>query len=250
MKKILISIALVACSSPSPYFEADGGESDIDTDTDTDADGDTDTDADGDTDTDADGDTDTDADGDTDTDADGDTDTDVDGDTDVDTDTGTGDPVYVDCSADYLDDSTSLCWENPPSDATFTGGTADAHCAALGVGWRVPTVDELRTLITLPASPEGDCALNVPLGGCGVTDPDCLEPSCNESCGQCTYGLGPATGGCYWPTSGFYGSCEGGRYLTSSAYGTSATARWAISFATCLVSYNSDGHVRCVGVAE
>lgn len=271
LTRLLLLALLLGCSDPQGplYIEPDGGDADtdgdtdadtdsdsdtdsdvdVDTDTDTDTDGDTDTDTDtdtdGDTDTETGADTDTDTDSDTDTGTDTDVDTDTDGDTD--TDTGTGDPP-VDCSGDWEDTTTGLCWENPPIDTVMDADACAAHCSSLGDGWRMPTIDELRTLIRLPVSPVGDCAANLPWGSCDVTDPGCLEPSCGDSCGSCVYGGGPAPGGCYWPDE-LLGSCEGGRYMGNSPYNGSATERWAADFITAAVYHDATGHLRCVGTA-
>ena len=96
----------------------------------------------------------------------------------------------ADKSPDYLD------WDD-----------AKQYCSDLDVagihGWRLPTVDELRTLVV-------GCSKLEPGDECGVTDPDCLSPANGGGC--ITYGpnncaCGEAEG-CYWDTGLLGGSCS------------------------------------------
>ncbi len=119
------------------------------------------------------------------------------------------------CDGGRLDPETDLCWEDPPSyDITgeqLVGGDmnwadARAYCEGLSSGgrddWRLPTIDELRTLIRPPYT-YSLCAQNLPGGVCGVTDPNCLNSDpCAENCSGCFNGLGPAEGGCFCNRSG------------------------------------------------
>jgi hypothetical protein len=113
----------------------------------------------------------------------------------------------------WCDTVSGLCWEYEPASAPMPWSEASQYCEDLeleGIAeWRLPTIDELRTLIR-PGEAAGDCAQNVPDGLCGVT---AVEPSgldftpCHEGCGQCTNYDGPGREGCYWPPA-LEGSCD------------------------------------------
>jgi hypothetical protein len=60
----------------------------------------------------------------------------------------------------YLDRETGLVWTASPSEVFADWDDAFAHCAALTVGgvsarggWRLPSVEELTTLLPVPSSP-------------------------------------------------------------------------------------------------
>lgn len=97
----------------------------------------------------------------------------------------------------WYDSSSGLTWENPPHGGNRKWSEAKSYCARLsldGGGWRLPTINELRTLIR-------GCPATEPSGSCGVTD-SCLNihGSCwDDSCEGCASGEGPS-GGDYWPS--------------------------------------------------
>jgi len=96
----------------------------------------------------------------------------------------------------WEDPVTGLCWQDPPRDSTGDGVglySATQYCEGLGDGWRVPTIDELRSLVR-------GCAELETGGACGLNDPNCLvEDECWEDCSQLSYadGDGPGQGGQY-----------------------------------------------------
>jgi hypothetical protein len=232
------------------------GDSDADADADADADTDSDADTDTDADADADADADTDADSDSDTDADTDTDADADADADTDTDTGTGTDSGNDCTDDgvWYDNTSGLCWQNPPLGGTFSWSDAVAHCDGLSLGgfydWRLPLIQELISLIR-------GCAGDIETGdlstsACGVTDPGCLEIECVDSdsgCGYCDIFEGPDDdpSGCFWdPELG--GACDW-FYWSSSSCTTYMTTAWYVFFGYGSVDdfvKTSTGNARCV----
>jgi hypothetical protein len=168
---------------------------------------------------DASGDTDADTDGGTDVDAGQDAGTDEDAGADSDTSGG----ALVDCAGGKLDQGTGLCWQEPPSTKWMGWDAAIANCADLDLAghadWRLPSIDELRSLVR-------GCAATEPAGACGVTD-DCLTASCSsDACYGCPAMAGPA-GGCYWP-GGLAGECGG--FWSSSQHGGSALLAWGVSF--------------------
>ncbi len=102
----------------------------------------------------------------------------------------------------WIDETTGLVWQDPPRDSVGNGvdfWAAADYCAGLGDGgWRLPTIDELRSLIRgCPATELG--------GECAISDPECLDsgdPGCwgeTGSCDGCTSSEGPGESGFYWP---------------------------------------------------
>jgi len=141
----------------------------------------------------------------------GDADIDTDADTDTDTDTDTsGDPDT------WYDESTDLCWENPAVSGTYL---AD-HCEDLGEPWRMPTINELMSLII------GCDQLD-----CGVTDPECLDyPGCADGCDDnCPPMEGPGPEGCYWHAE-LGGDCEGVLYESTSSLNGDDALSWFVNF--------------------
>lgn len=99
-------------------------------------------------------------------------------DTDTETDTGS-DPV---CPG-WEDPSTGLCWAFPGNLEDLSWSEASTYCEG---NWRLPTIDEARSLVQAAGIPPGaECLANVPGGACGVTDPDCLGVECLDGCGSC-----------------------------------------------------------------
>ncbi len=154
------------------------------------------------------------------------------------------------CSADgtvCTDPFTGLMWQNGASvGANYLDWTAaQNYCAALTWGgyggWRLPGLDELRSLIRgCPATQTG--------GSCGVTD-ECLSWSgcANETCGGCPYLGGPGTGGAYWPP-GMSGAV-GVVYWSSSTVADIGKYVWEVGFNLGNLSYNAPGYgfsTRCV----
>ena len=88
--------------------------------------------------------------------------------------------------------------------------------------WRVPTIDELRTLIV-------GCKGNQPDGTCGVKA-DCLQMSCwnPQACPACAENDGPDRG-CYQPLQVFGSTC-GKAYLSSSLIPGTANGVWLVDF--------------------
>jgi len=89
--------------------------------------------------------------------------------------------------------SSGLEWQDGHAD-TVSWAQAIAYCDDLTEGghedWRLPTIDELRSLVV-------GCSATEPGGSCGVTD-ECTASACAaaSSCGCANY-LGPGPSGCY-----------------------------------------------------
>jgi protein-disulfide isomerase len=171
--------------------------------------------------------------------------------------------VTTACDGGYFDAGSGLCWQNPPTDRQLDWASATAYCRALDVGgfgpgsWRLPTINELRSLIRgCPATESG--------GSCGVTDSccsascvhpngdmmtnvSCWAPGCGEAHG------GPGAGGAYWPAE-----LRGpdGIYFTSSLcpgcspqFSRGEPTVWCVIFERAKVSdyvKTMEASVRCV----
>ena len=108
----------------------------------------------------------------------------------------------------------SLYWTAEGTEEYLGLDDAKEYCSQLTLvgnsNWRLPTVDEWRTVIV-------GCPELEPDGACGVTDPGCLSPQ--EGAGCITYsphncGCG-VVDGCFWDTSLFGTFCP--RVWSSSA---------------------------------
>ena len=137
------------------------------------------------------------------------------------------------------DDVGDLTWQDPPSNERFTWEKAIAHCENLSFDghddWRLPTISELRSLISGCADTE--------LGGpCDVTD-GCTKGGCwNNPCSGCAYREGPGTDGAYWP-AGMSGPIE---WYWSSSPVADKEGEWGINFERGHLDNTPCTSVRCV----
>jgi len=176
-------------------------------------------------------------------DADGDAATDGDALPDGDTDAGDGDADGV-AEEQWCDAATGLCWQNPYPETGYAYDDAVAYCDDLvwdgDSDWRLPDIEELRSLI------EG-CAATALGGGCGVAE-DCAteaEPCLAAACDGCAAGEGPDAG-CYRKPA-LEGPCGPSRSVTG-VEGAPARA-WQVDFAPAQVAAGEKAAlvpVRCV----
>lgn len=143
----------------------------------------------------------------------------------------------------WNDTSTCLMWQDPLFVDRRAWADAAAACETLDLAgyddWRLPTLDELRTLARgCPATATG--------GACAVTD-DCLESSCwSDVCQGCAELSGSVPSGCYrlWTLTG---DCM--TTWTSSVVPDMPDQVWTVGFAGCHVLYypkTMDINTRCV----
>lgn len=118
---------------------------------------------------------------------------------------------------------TGLTWMvNPPKENVDWQQAAE-FCDELELDgqsdWRLPTIDELRSLLL-------GWANTVKGGPCGVTD-QCLKPDCNsDKCDGSMFDKGP-TNECYW-VIGLQGSCS--MYWSSSVVEGDDTSVWNVNY--------------------
>ena len=110
----------------------------------------------------------------------------------------------------WCDPDTDLCWQNPQragldlEDSGLIAAEAQPYCDSLVLGgysdWRVPSIDELRTLIAgnTPSQPGG---------GCGVSVGSRTGAGFNPDCHGGERFAGPAADGCYWKSE-LTGRCD------------------------------------------
>ncbi len=110
----------------------------------------------------------------------------------------------------WCDNNTGLCWQTPQKDAYdyedigVVSQDAVRYCQELELGgyddWRLPDIDELRTLIR--GSPSTETG-----GDCPITEGTGTEYNGDERCMGGEEWGGPAPGGCYWPAE-LSGTCD------------------------------------------
>jgi len=141
----------------------------------------------------------------------------------------------------WTDPVTGLMWQNPGSAEGMIQSEAETYCDDLVYAgfddWRLPTISELRSLIT-------DCEVTATDGECEVID-DCLWDCFDLICNGCDYEQGPADG-CYWNAE-LTGTCEW--YWSSSL--DENDSLWGVHFRNAAVGVDDsdDGvppFVRCV----
>jgi hypothetical protein len=128
----------------------------------------------------------------------------------------------------WTDPTTGYVWQNGATvgQATYTWAAAQTYCTGLSwggyTGWRLPDINELRSLIQ-------GCAGTETGGSCDVTD-GCLDLSCqNAACEGCSSLNGPASGGAYWPPE-LSGAIA--PYWSSSAVADAGGLAWIVGFDT------------------
>ncbi|MHC4643855.1 MAG: Lcl C-terminal domain-containing protein [Planctomycetota bacterium] len=158
-------------------------------------------------------------------------------DTDTGTDTGTG--TEPQCPG-WLDVVAGLCWEDQPAASPMTYEWGGERCedvsAEYGGEWRLPLIQELRSLI------QGCVTVD-----CGVTDPSCLSNSCLSGplCIPCSFMDGPGPDGCYWDPE-LDGPCE---WYWSASPGNNPAYGWGVKFQYAEIAgklRSQELYVRCV----
>lgn len=135
----------------------------------------------------------------------------------------------------FKDPDAKLCWQEPPGPELLSWSDASAYCEGLGL--RLPTVQELASLVR-----------GCPAALCPVEDPGCLSLPCRAApeCQGCEMLAGPGAGGCYWDPA-LTGPCDW--YWTASGVDRGPFDAWFIYFQRGSVDYGAQGiekQVRCV----
>lgn len=97
----------------------------------------------------------------------------------------------------HYDLQTALGWVTRTNSGTMTLAEVEAFCLSFSIAglsdWRVPTIDEARSLA-------GGCAETAPGGSCPLSAASCLSASCgiSEDCTSCTGNAGPYQPGNYY----------------------------------------------------
>jgi hypothetical protein len=133
------------------------------------------------------------------------------------------------------DQNNHLFWSSKSSTTVSYSG-ALYYCNNLTEGgyndWRLPTVNELRTLLI-------NCPSTVSGGSCKLSDPGCLTTSCHSNCTACTQN-----------DTGYYSRFKDTGYFWSSSpqTDTSGSYYWMVSFSNGSILTGSSGNynVRCV----
>ena len=122
----------------------------------------------------------------------------------------------------WSDSATALTWQNPPAtspaDDMMSRADAQAYCAHLGAAgdWRLPSIDELRSLLR-------NSNVSTAPSNCGVRT-TCLGLSCrNDDCD----GTDSGDASCRW-SDALTGKC--GAYWTSSPTSDAPGRAWLVFF--------------------
>ena len=109
----------------------------------------------------------------------------------------------------WCDDETGLCWQDPQKDAYdledpgLIQPDAVRYCEELVLGgyddWRLPNIDEMRTVID--GNPPAEAG-----GACPMTEGSPRDDMGDEACGPIASCAGPGMGSCYWIPE-FTGTC-------------------------------------------
>ncbi len=151
----------------------------------------------------------------------------------------------------WVDPISGLTWQVTPTGGLMFWSAAQIHCDDLVLAglsnWRLPSINELRSLIR-------GCPATMTGGSCNIADDGCLAPSCqNSSCDGCELTKNLGKDGMYWPYE-VAGSCCG-YWSISSTEDTDPVQAWGVGFGNGSVFTigndiaHFDGYVRCV-VAE
>ena len=133
------------------------------------------------------------------------------------------------------DAANGLCWMYDTAANELNFADATDHCENLVLDgyddWRLPIIDELRMVVDGCASQEFD-------GSCGVTDPICLDSSCDDTgCSSCT------------PDNYLAPFLSGSTGTTISASGDGSGLYWAVRYVNAYMFRRgtaSTNNVRCV----
>jgi hypothetical protein len=129
---------------------------------------------------------------------------------------------------EFCDVGPGLCWQNVPRALNSTWESQNEYCNTLDLAgstsWRLPTIDELRSLVR-------GCPASEPGGACAITETCTHTTTCVSGCGGCSSLGGPGAGGAYWP-EGLHGALRdpsgGDTYYWSSSH--DAMHYWCLEF--------------------
>jgi hypothetical protein len=150
------------------------------------------------------------------------------------------------CDCPLIDETTQLMWQDPPKlDQTFNVYGGANYCTGLifaGRGdWRLPTIDELRTLIR-------GCAQTSTGGACPVTNASPSSDALVEACGGCGDEEGPGHYFEFWDPM-LTGESYYSEYFSSTSPAGDSGAAWYVDFLTGKIALDGKDYgkrVRCV----
>jgi hypothetical protein len=150
----------------------------------------------------------------------------------------------------WLDPESGLEWQAMPALVREQGDCyqrcylsmsheeAEAYCGGLGDGWRLPTIDELRTLVT-------GCDKTTPEGWCGVHDDCTVWADCRgEVCDGCDPNPDNPSG-CFWPEA--LSVVDGSQCLQFWSSTRATASWWVLSFLYASIETETVwAYVRCI----
>ncbi len=148
----------------------------------------------------------------------------------------------------FYDPVNGLLWQRSPT-VPMNYEDAARYCEKMQVGamagWRLPTIDELRTLVK-------GCTTTGQTGTCQIRD-DCLSRQCRgDECAGCGERGGPGEEGLYWEKATWdheEGMARWFYWSSSAPKEAAADESWVLSFVSGGITAqdrDTGGHVRCV----
>ena len=160
----------------------------------------------------------------------------------------------IPCGSTVQDSKSGSIWTANAAQNKMPWADAKTYCDNLVldgiVHWRLPKIQELRTLVD-------GCQGTTEGGKCLVLeDPPCISTSCffasDNWCHSCGANNGPGEDGCYWTAGVWTGLCT--RYWTSAVPTDLPSNAWTIVFSSGAVDFGESQSVkwavRCVAEGQ
>ncbi len=148
-------------------------------------------------------------------------------------------------TGEWCDMDNNICWEQTAQDTLMNETDAEVYCSSLELAghdnFRVPTISELRTLVT-------GCPDTMPDGACQIGEDSTISDWNQQVCElSCDDNQGPGEDGCYLDNPALKGPC--GEYSSSTS--PNGGDIWILDFSSADIgtrgrSNEQKQYIRCV----